>query len=198
MNNLDIRKVKELFSRLFVLGIQSKINFTVFTKLLVRSAFICKIEENKYDDYFNKSIEQIFFDITGQRIEKDNSFGIFNDAYWCGYSYFELHQATNKSFAFIFLKLPLSKMLDMYLVYHEMDFSSLLDYFHQIDKEKTILRLLCEEKNCSLTKLSIETGIKKTTLSKYNADDEAIYKGSFQNIYNIAKYFDVPITVFTI
>lgn len=191
MNN-----IKELFARLFVLGIQNKINFHAFTKAIERSELIIKIEKNQYDDYFNKPLEQIFFDITNKHIDIKGSFGIYNDAYWCGYSYFELHRRTNKSFSFIFLKLPLSKMMDIYSIYHEMDFSSLLEYFHELDQKKTILRLLCEERKCSISKLSLATGISKATLSKYNADDASLYNASFQAIYKIAEYFDVPFSLF--
>ena len=196
MSNLDIRKVKELFARLFVLGIQNKVNFQAFSKAMAKSDFVRKIEETQYDDYFNKPIDSIFFDITNQRIDSDNSYGVFNDAYWCGYSYFELHLRTKKSFSFLFLKLSLTKMMDIYSIFHEMDFSSLLDFFNRLDKEKTILRLLCKEKNCSIPKLSSDTGISKATLSKYNSSDEALYKGSFQTIYAIAKYFDAPLSLF--
>lgn len=196
MNNLDVRKVKELFARLFVLGVQNKVNLQAFTKSLEKSAIAAKIEKGQYDDYFNKSLQQIFYDITLKYIEIDGSFGIYNDAYWCGYSYFELQQKIKRSFSFIFLKLPLTKMMDIYSIYHEMDFSALKDYFYKIDKEKTILRLLCEERHCSIPKLSKELGINKATLSKYNADDKALYCGSFQTIYRIATYFDVPVSLF--
>lgn len=193
MNDYNI---KDLFARLFVLAIQNKINFYSFTHHLERSEFVSKIEENEYDDYFNKDILTIFFDITKNHIQSDTSYGIYNDAYWCGYQYFELHKSLHKPFSFIFLKLPLAKMIELYLIYHEMDFSSLLDYFDMVNKRKTILRLLCEQKGCSLTELSAKTGVNKATLSKYNASDDSIYKGSLENIYKIAKYFDYPISLF--
>lgn len=196
MSDLDRREIKELFARLFVLGIQNKINFRAFTKELEKSEFVNKIETDRYDDYFNRPLELIFNDVTGKRIEKDNSFGVYNDAYWCGWSYFELYQRTHKSFAFSFLKLPLPTLMDMYSVYHEMDFSSLLEQFLKLDSEKTILRALCEEKHCSLSKLSFVTEISKATLSKYNASDAALYKGSFQSLYKIARYFEVPFSLF--
>ena len=77
-----------------------------------------------------------------------------------------------------------------------MDYSSLLEYFYEHEKEKTILRALCEQKRCSLTKLSQATGISPNTLSKYNASDESLYKGSFQNIIKIQNYFDCPVSLF--
>ena len=87
-------------------------------------------------------------------------------------------------------------MMKLYSIYHEMDISSLLEYFNQQDQEKTILRLLCEERNCSISRLSSLTWISKATLSKYNASDVALYKGSFQTIYRIAMFFDVPVSLF--
>ena len=193
MNDYNI---KDLFARLFVLAIQNKINFYSFTHYLERSKFVYKIEASEYDEYFNNDILNIFFDITNNRIETDTSYGIYNDAYWSGYQYFELHKSLHKSFSFIFLKLPLAKMIDLYSIYHEMEFSSLLDYFSKIDNSKTILRLLCEQKGCSIAELSAKTGVNKATLSKYNASDDSMYKGSLENVYKIAKYFDYPISLF--
>jgi len=198
MSNLDLKVAKEMFARLFVISVQNKINFFSFTKMLEKSKFVEMIEEDTYSEYINKSLELIFFDITNKTIDKDNSYGVFNDAYWCGYSYFELHQKTKRSFSLIFLKLPFSKMMDIYSIYHEMDFSSLLEYFYKLDEGVTILRALCKERGCSLPKLCLSTGINKSTLSKYNASDKALLSGSFQNIYRISKYFDVPFTMFLI
>jgi hypothetical protein len=189
--------VKETFARLFVMAVQNEINFLAFTASLERSAFANLIEEDVYDDYFNTPLTRIFFDITKMHIEKDESFGIYNDAYWCGYSYFELQQRLKKPFSYLFLKLPLSKMMDIYPIFHEMDFSALLEFFEKEKDKKTILRALCEQRHCSLSKLSASTGINQATLSKYNADDEALLKGSFQNVYKISKYFNVPVSLFS-
>ena len=196
MNNYDIDKVKYIFARLFVVAVQNMTNLNSFTRALEKNEFVQKIEANKYDDYFNKSIMEMFESITSNTIREDDSFGIYNDAYWSGVSYFDLHLKTNKPFSYIFLKLPFEKMLDIYDVYHEMDFSSLYEYFQKLEQEKTILRLLCEQSHKSLSKISKATSISINTLSKYNASDEALYKASFQNIIKIANYFDVPISLF--
>ena len=87
-------------------------------------------------------------------------------------------------------------MMDIYSVFHEMDFSSLLGFFIEKDQMKTILRALCEEKKCSIRELSSATGINHATLSKYNAADDSLFRGSFENISKISKYFDVPLSLF--
>lgn len=196
MSNLDTKVIRELFARLFVVAIENHMNLTSFTNVLAKSDLVAKIERDQYDEYFNKSIKDIMYQITNNEPMLHESYGIYNDAYWCGFSYFNLYQKLHKPFAYIFLKLPLTKMMDFYPIFHEMDFSSLVDCFQKIEKNKTILRILCKNRHCSLKKLSEKTGIKVATLSRYNASDEALYKGSFQNIIKIASYFDVPISTF--
>ena len=196
MSNLNLRLTKEIFARLFVAATNSKMNLFSFTYYLERSKVVSVIEEKSNDELFNKSLTDIFVSVTGHDIENDNSYGVYNDAYWCGSSYFELFLRTGKPFSYLFLKLPLVKMMDIYPIYHEMDISSLVMFFNNLEKEKTILRLLCKNNRCSLPKLSSATGISLSTLSKYNANDAALYKGSFQNIIKIAKFFDAPISLF--
>lgn len=196
MNEYELSKIREIFSRLFVLAIKHKMNLKSFTFLLGKSTFINKIEKNIYDEYFDKPIEEIFNAITGLLIENDDSYGIYNDAYWAGYSYFNLYIFLHKNFAYLFLKLPLDKMLDIYSIFHEMDVSALIDYFNELETKQTILRILCTNKHCSLRDINIATSININTLMKYNACDESLYNGSFQNIIKLALYFDVPISLF--
>ena len=195
LNKYLIDDVEKTFSRLFVLAVHQSMNLSSFTFLLSTSNYVNKLEEGDIDAVCNISIEKAYFDVTNETI-KDDSYGIYNDAYWSGYSYFELFLKTHKPFSYLFLKLPLEKMLDIYEIFHEMDFTSLLEYFKKRETESTILGVLCKNKKCSLTKLKEATGISVNTLSKYRSSDEILYKASFQNIYKLARYFEVPISLF--
>ena len=62
--------------------------------------------------------------------------------------------------------------------------------------EKTILRLLCERKRCSLNDISKATTLSLSTLKKYNSSDELLYKASFQNISKLINYFEVSYLLF--
>ena len=88
MSNFDVKKVKEIFARLFVLATQNKMNLESFTNQLGKSKFASYIENNKFSDHFNFPMEKLFYEITDCKIDKDTSFGIYNDSYWSGYSYF--------------------------------------------------------------------------------------------------------------
>ena len=196
MNDYELDNLRETFSRLFVLAVRNKINFKSFTNMLSNSSFINAIEKNTFNDLFNKPIETLLLSITGFAVKEDNSYGIYNDAYWCGQNYFDLHIKTKKSFSYIFLKIPFEELMNVYSIFHEMDFTSLLDYFHKKEKEKTILRILCEEKRCSLNDLCKATSLSLNTLRKYNSSDDILYNASFQNIIKLIEYFDVSYLVF--
>ena len=196
MNKYLIYDIKETFCRYFVIAIHNKMHLTAFTDYLANSDYVKNIEKGYLTDISDISVEEGYHSIVGNNIAKDDSFGIYNDAYWCGYCYFELFLMLRKPFSYLFLKLPLEKMLDLYNVYHEMDISQLVDYFHDKEKEETILRLLCKRYRCSINKLSKATGISVNTLNKYRSSDQSLYNASFQNIYKISTFFKTPISLF--
>lgn len=192
----SLSKARETFCRLFVIGVLNKINPNSLTTLLEKSEYINEIENKHYDKADSTSLEELFLSVTKTELHEDNSFGVFNDAYWCGYTYFELHLKTKKPFSYLFLKLPLSRLLDMYPLYHEMDITQVENYIANREDENTIIKLLCKKKLVSMTKLSSETGISINTIKKYAASDTNLYAASFQNIVKIARFFDVPLSLF--
>lgn len=196
MDYYRIQDIRDTFARFFVIAVHNKMHLTAFTDYLESSDYVSNLEKGNTLGISNVQIEEEYHSIVGNSIAKDDSFGIYNDAYWCGHCYFELFLTLHKPFSYLFLKLPLEKMLDLYKVYHEMDISQLEDYFHDREKEETILRLLCKRHRCSINKLSKATGISANTLNKYRSSDKTLYNASFQNIYKLSKFFDTPISLF--
>ena len=197
MNNFsNFFEVQDVFARLFVLAIQNDFHPNAFTYMLERSEFVNYIENGKTNELFDLKIETLFETITSYKIETDTSFGIYNDAYWCGYSYFVIFVRSKKPFSYIFLKLPFSDLLSLYPVYHEMDISSLLEYFQDLAKKKTIIRSLVESNKTSLNKLAKELDISVNTLVKYNIDDKYLYRGSFQTLSKLVNIFNLPYSLF--
>ena len=195
MIDYDLVNVREVFGKIFVLAVNNKINLAAFENMLVKSNFVKSIEQNEYDNIFYDSLEKIFVSITSKSVN-DTSYGVYNDAYWAGVSYFDLHYKLNKSFSYLFLKVPIEKMLNLYPVYHEMDFSSLLEEFEHIANQKTILQLLCKRKGVLLPKVAKSIGVSASTLVKYMYSDNSLYKASFQTAIKLVNYFEVPVNLF--
>lgn len=188
-NNLNI--TVDTFGKLFVLAKKNKLNFSSFSKSLI-----------KYNINFLKfgvsveSIQNVFEHITGVVPIYNDTYGVYDDAYWCAFVYSRLSEILKKPLAYIICKMPVDILIDMYGIYHEADISMLVDRFNEISKNATILRSLCLMNKISLSKLSKLTGINKNTLVKYNASDSALYKASFEKVYNIRNYFDVDYSLF--
>jgi hypothetical protein len=182
---------KDSFSRLFVLAKLNKVNLLSFSTMLMKYDDLML---GKEDDV--ASLVGLFNDITGLYVQDDGSYGIYDDAYWCGTAYFYLFKKTGKPLPYILLKMPFDRLMEMYGVYHEMDYSSVLERFNEIEKEKTILRILCQRERISVPQLSKRLAISVGVLKKYNAEDECLYAASFQKIYRIQKFFGVPFSLF--
>ena len=183
---------KDVFSRLFVLCKNQMFHLKSFTYLLAEHDEITLTEG--YDNV--PSIVELFNEITGLYVKDDTTFGIYNDAYWCGTVYFYLFFATKKPLSYILYKFPLDELIDCYNPYHEMDYSAIKELFEEKEKDNTILKLLCKQYGAKLTKLARETGISVNTLKRYYRSDDMLYTASFQNIYKISKYFDVGLSLF--
>lgn len=196
MNNYELYKTREVFSQLFVIAIKNKMNLDSFTFYLERSDLVLSTQKDIYSSKVDNNLKDLFYMITNYEVSNIEIEGIYNDAYWAGLSYFDLQQELKIPFSLLFLKLPLSKMLDIYPIYHEMDISSLVSYFISLNKEKTILRILCENKKCSLNDICKKTNIKISTLKKYNESDSHLYSASFQNINKLVNYFNTTYSLF--
>ena len=185
---------KDYFSRLFVLCKIHKVNMLSFSLSIIHFAdFDVTVDPFKNEV---KSLIDLFNQITGLYIREDNSFGTFNDAYWCGNVYYYLYKKTNKPISYLLLKLPFNELIEYYDIYHEMDMSEIYERFLEIEQEATILQLLCKYHQCTLVSLNKETGISVNTLKKYNKEDKYFYSGSFQNLYLLYLFFKVNISLF--
>ena len=183
---------KEFFARLFVIAKQNKCNLRAFSIMLM------EYDNLEFNDSFINflAITEVFRKITGIYVTNDKSRGVYDDAYWCGLSYYYLVKKSEKPLSYILLKLPFDQMMDLYDIYHEMDVSSLYERFLQIEKEESILPLLCKQYQTSLVEVSKKTNISINTLKKYAKEDRYIHNASFQYIYKLSNFFSIPISLF--
>lgn len=184
------------FSRIFVLAVDSFIHPQVITDILSKSSLVKDMELGNYSELTNNSPLQLFKYYFNTPVFEDNSLYDFNDAYWCGYIYMNIFYKYNKPFSYIFLKLPLSKLLDMYHVYHEMDITSVYEVFEELMLKDTILSLLLIKHSYKLSELSSLTDISINVLKKYKNSDINLYAGSFKNIHRIATVLNEPDNLF--
>lgn len=184
------------FSRIFVLAIEERINLDLINDVLSKSSLVRNIEKNDYSELYNNSILDIVKHYFGSNLIEDDSLYKYNDAYWCGMVYMYIFYKYRKPLSYIFLVLPLKKLLDMYDVYHEMDISAIYEVFEEISKQKTILQLLFEKHRINNAEIAKLAGVNISTIVHLKKSDNYLYAGSFNNVHRIALALNEPDNLF--
>ena len=193
-NNKD--KFTEYISQIFSLCVETKIHFDVITDAIAKSTFIKNIESGDYSYINNKTYYEIFIEIFDKEYTTNNNYMNYNDAYWCGYAYSKLFYKYRKSFSYIFLKISLENMMNMYKTYHEMDISQLYEKFEIEMGKDSVLRLLLKKHSMSGAELSRRTGLSIGTINNLKKDDRNLYNATFNTVYSIALVLDEPGNMF--
>lgn len=181
---------KDIIKRLaavLTFGINERYSYLSVQERLIASNFINQLEDGEYD--INLTCEDVINDVFHLKIDRlsDISYrGLF-----LAECYFRLFLTLNRSFAYIFMYWPLSTFVEKYNIYHEMDFSSMLEDFKKEVVSTTLMKKICEIYHVKYTAISALTGISLTTIVKYSRNDIYLYSASYKNIYKLARLFKV-------
>ena len=117
----------------------------------------------------------------------------FVETSWAAYSYMYLQGETRLTFECIFLYIGIDKMFSYFPLYHEMDFSHLLDEFTRLYHEKSVLAILCERYGLSLKEISTMTNISYSTLVSLSQRKRDIRKLNAKDAVSLASFLRVRI-----
>ena len=92
---------------------------------------------------------------------------IYNQCMWAAESYLSIQGETKLTFEAIFLYIPIEKMYEYFPLYHEMDFSQIVDEFKKIYSSASILKILLSRYRYSVKCVSEKTGLNYDTLYSY-------------------------------
>lgn len=110
--------------------------------------------------------------------------------YWAGWALAEYQWASGHSFQDIFERVPLSDILKMYPVYHEMDITQFIDtmerFYHRTELE-TKLKRIRESRGLSQTELAKLSGVKLRSIQMYEQKVNDIDKAQAQTLYKISR-----------
>ena len=87
-------------------------------------------------------------------------------------------------------------MYDFFPVYHEMDFSHIVQEFHKLYEQKTIFALLLYKYGYSIIDVSKETNIPTTTLYSLKSRRRNIKKVSVEIVKSLSSLFNVRLETF--
>ena len=192
----DVSGVSSLLSCVFFYGFSHKYSSETIEKKIISNKHINDLEDGDSSFLIRETTENIIasifeLEINGNELIKTNPLAL-----WLGELYTKIFFSFNKPFSFIFLYLSINKAIEMFPLYHEMDFSQSLLRFEELISKQSILTILLKKKKMSVRELSELTGINANTLTNYTRDNEYIYNAKFDSIYKISRILKVDEKVF--
>lgn len=110
--------------------------------------------------------------------------------YWAGWALAEYQWYTGRRFKDIFERTPLSKIISMYPLYHEMDISQFVEamnkFYAKIDCD-TKLKRIRESRGLSQSELATLSGVKLRSIQMYEQKGNDIDKAQAQTLYKLSR-----------
>ena len=166
-----------------------------FAKVFVASKAAREIERGNPAFISGKAAEEIVRDILSSVLPNEKfPNAVFTQdrspAYWAGWVLAYYQWFTAKRFKDIFLRIPLTEILAMYKVYHEMDITNFVeDMNKRYDSVvfETKLKTIREARQLSQNELAILSGVKKRSIQLYEQKVNDIDKAQAQTLYKISR-----------
>lgn len=110
--------------------------------------------------------------------------------YWAGWALAEYQWFTGRRFKDIFQRIPLTRMIGMYAVYHEMDISHFIADMEALYKDAegdSNLKRIRESRGLSQTELAEQSGVNVRNIKTYEQRDNNIDKAQAQTLYKLSR-----------
>lgn len=174
-------------SKILYYGVKNNYSYEYIEERLSNSMMFAELENSRDDFLYRHSLISLVKEIyreddpVSDNLVKANSLFL-----WLGEAYIRLFLKTHKTLYYLFLYIPLEKMIVLYDLYHEMDWSQLYAYYLTITSETTLLKTLLDKKHLSISRLATLTGISENTIKYYCLSDEHLYEAKYNYLNMIA------------
>ena len=111
-------------------------------------------------------------------------------AYWAGWAVAEYQWFSGRRFKDIFERIPLSKIIGMYSVYHEMDITNFIDTMedlYQAAEGDSKLKQIRENRGLSQTELAEQSGVNLRNIQMYEQRGNDIDKAQARILYKLSR-----------
>lgn len=110
--------------------------------------------------------------------------------YWAGWALAEYQWFSGRRFKDIFERIPLSQIIGMYSVYHEMDITSFIDAMEEIysaSNGDAKLKRIRESRGLSQNELAEQSGVNLRNIQMYEQRGNDIDKAQARTLYKLSR-----------
>ena len=192
MNNYYLYDYVNSLERVLSAGYLSTYSTSALERNISYSSCFQKIEDDKHSSpVINDSqlVKSIMPEINVDLFK----IPVLKQCLWASESYIRIQEKTGLTFECIFLYIPIRKMYDYFALYHEMDFSQIVDEFQRLYLSHSPLEILIKKSNYSLEDVSRLLAIPYETLVSFKKRKRDIKKASVGIVQKLSKLFNVRI-----
>lgn len=191
MNTNYLYEYVNKLERILSIAYEYKYSLGAVEKMISYSSFFQNIEKDggSYAPITSEAalIKELFPDLNTDY----DSVPTYNQCLWAAESYLRIQGKTGLTFECIFLYIPISKMYEYFPLYHEMDFSQIVQEFERLYKEKSVIAVLLDKYGYPLKEVSLKAKIPYDTLFGFKQRKRDISKANFETLYRLSRVFNV-------
>ena len=186
MNSTYLYDYTNLFERVLSVGYCLCYCTSAIERAISYSSFFQKVENDK-DTFAPIIVDSLLVKEIFPEYDVDLlTTPIYNQCLWAAEAYLRIQGESHLTFETIFLYLPIGKMYDLFSVYHEMDFSQIVQYFMSLTEKKTVFALLLDKFKYSIKDISETTNIPYATLFSLKQGHRDMKKTSIEVVNKLA------------
>ena len=193
MNSLYLEEYINIFERVLSVGYINNYSTPSIERLISYSSYFQGIEKDKSGfapiSEDNAIIKEFFPDFKKGLLDVK----VYNQCLWAAESYLRIQGETGLTFECIFQYISINKMYEYFPLYHEMDFSHIINEFKRLYEDKSVLSILIDKYHYSLMDISKRTGISYDMLSSLKQRRRDIRKASVEIVTKLSQIFNVRI-----
>lgn len=193
MNSNYLYEYANEFERVLSTGYQYHYSTLTIEKLIARSSYFQKIEVDEYNGapiiQDADLIKQIYPELNINLLELP----IYNQCLWASEAYLRIQKESKLSFECIFLYIPLTKIYELFPLYHEMDFSHVVKLFNELYEKESAFSILLKKYKYSLKEIAERIGVPYDTLYSFKQRRRDIKKINIESALKLSNIFNVRI-----
>ena len=193
MNNIYLEEYSNLLERVLSTGYLFRYSHSSIERMVSYSTYFQNVEKDVdgFAPIINSSslIKEVF---PGAKINIIDV-PMYNQCLWASEAYLRIQGATGLTFECIFLYIPINKMYEYFPLYHEMDFSQIIDEFNRLYSLNSVLSVAIKRYHFPLKELSKRTGLSYNTLYSVKQRRRDIGKLNVEDAIKIANVLHIRI-----
>lgn len=191
MNSNYFYEYVELLERVLSVAYKNKYSTKMVERAVAYSSFFQKIEkDNSAPIIDDKALIQDLFN--DEQIDLLST-PTYNQCLWAAESYLQIQQETKLTFELIFLYIPIDIMYSYFSIYHEMDFTHIINEFKRLYEDYSVFDILLKNYNYSVKYVSDYLRLSYDTLYSYKERRRDIKKISAESAFLLANLFKVRV-----